>query len=224
MLRLHVTEVLAPVRRVGDVVVPIVRQRDVTGAQFVIGLEQREIRADDIPVLDPDRRHQLAASRDPLEVVRRVRDLDPVRIHLLCHPVDRVELDHRVRLRLRVVLRGPLGLAHVDDEERRVEPTLFHLHQIDLPTSPDAGVNLRCGEVERDVVVGIDGQHPVVDAAGSVDERRLPGGGVRRDLRRRVGAAAGRRQQPGERKPADTSPCPFTHQCLSPNHYGPVTL
>ncbi len=185
VLGLGVAEVLARRRRVGDVVVPAVRERDVARAELVVGLEQREVAADDVAVLDADRGDELAARVDALDVVRGVGQLDLLRAELLRQPVDRLELRHRVGLRLLVVLRRPLRLADVDDEEGGVEPALAHLGDVDLPLEPLAGIDLLGGEVERDVVVRVDGEHALVDLARLLDERDFVVAGGARERRER---------------------------------------
>ena len=116
-----VAQVRARLRRVGDVVMAVVGKCHITRAEIVIALQQGEIPADHVTVLDADRRHQLALGVDTLDIVGRVGQFDQVRVHLPGHPVDGVELRHGIGLRPGVVLRSALGLADVDDEESRVE-------------------------------------------------------------------------------------------------------
>src|SRR5690606_11331711 len=94
VLGLAVAEVLTRRGGVRDVVVAAVRERDVTRAEAVVLLEQREVLADDEAVLDADRGDELALPVDALDVVRGVRDLDLVRVHL-GRAVDRTELRER---------------------------------------------------------------------------------------------------------------------------------
>ena len=66
-------------------------------------------------------------------------------------------------------------------------PAFAHLRQVDLTRGADPRIHLAGGEVERNVVVGIDRDDAVVDAAGhrfDVALGHLDGRGCRR-LRRR---------------------------------------
>src|SRR5690606_21397919 len=94
VLGLAVAEALTRRGGLREVVVAAVRERDVTRAEAVVLLEQREARADDEAVHEADRGDELALPVDALDVVRGVRDLDLVRVHP-GHAVDRAELRER---------------------------------------------------------------------------------------------------------------------------------
>src|SRR5690606_13112393 len=148
---------------------------------------------DHVAVLDPDRGDELPAPVDPLDVRGAVCQLDLVRIQLVRHPADRVELRHRLLFRTLVVLGRAFRLADVDDEERRVQPALAHLRQVDLEVPPDAGVHLLGRVVEGDVDVRVEGEDAVVDLARPGDDLVLRDGGrAPRDGRRATGRPADR--------------------------------
>ena len=158
----RVTQVHAGLGGVGDVVVAIVRQRHVAGAEFVVALQRGDVAADHVTVLDADRRDQFAFGVDALDIVGRVGQFDQVGVHLLGHAVNGVELGHGVGPGLRVVLRRSLGLADVDDEETGIQAAGAHLLQIHLPRGVKRVNGFGC-EVGRDVIVTVYGQHRFVD-------------------------------------------------------------
>ena len=142
------------------------RLRYCARAPLVVLGQQREIASDDIAVLDADRRDQLTRTVDALDVVRRVRDLDEIRVHPLGHAVDGVELGDRPFAGLLVPFGCSARLAHVDDEEADVQSARAHLLQVHLAVGVER-VDGIGGEVEGNVVVRVDRQHVVVDAPGA---------------------------------------------------------
>ena len=166
VFRLRIPEVLPRIAGIGDVVVSVVDEAEVAGAELVVLLEQRQVLADREAVLDPDHRDQLPLGVDPFRVVRAIGDLDDVRMHR-SGAVDGVELGHRPLPGRFVVLGRPLALAEIDDEEPHVEAALLHPRVVHLEVLVDvSGVHLVGGVVEGDVNVGVEGHHRVVDAAG----------------------------------------------------------
>ncbi len=99
-------------------------------------------------------------------------DLYEVRIHLR-HAVNGVELRHRIRFGLLVVLRCALRLADVNDKESDIESTGAHVLQIHLPGCVQR-VHGRCREIERNVVMAVDCDDSVVDGL-SAGAKRLVG-------------------------------------------------
>ena len=85
-----------------------------------------------------------------------------MRIHLVRHAVDRIELRHCIGSRLRVVLRRPFGLTHKNVKKPDVESTRTHIFEIDLASTVQRIDGLGC-EIERDIVVTVDGDHRVVN-------------------------------------------------------------
>ena len=146
-----------------------VGQRDVAGTEFVVALEEREIITNDVPVLDADGGDELTGRVDAFDVVSGVGQLDEIRIYLVHHAVDRIELRHCIGFRLRVVLRRPFSLTHKNDKKPDVESTRTHLFEIDLADTVQRIDGLG-REVERDIVVTVDGDHRVVnDLAGGAE-------------------------------------------------------
>ena len=96
-----------------------------------------------------------------------------------------VELRDRLRVGIRVSLRCQRALAHIDDHPRYVQPAGFHLGKVDLVPKVH-GVVALCREVSRaNVVVAVEGDNPLVDAAGALDQVGL-------GLVRRLTRASGR--------------------------------
>ena len=156
-------------RRVADVVVAAVGERDVASPELVIIVHETQIAPDDEAVLDADDGDALAGGVDAHDVVDAVGQLDPVRVQFLGSPVDGLEFDHGRRLRRgegRIVTR--LRLAHVDDEEGAVETTLAHLRQVDFVGASDSRIDGFAGELGGDVDVGVEGEDAVVDPPGPV--------------------------------------------------------
>ena len=156
---------------------PVVRERHVAAAALPELLHAGDVGADRIAVLDADHGHLPAALRDPCHVGRGQGELDVVRCNLLRQVVNRVELgDGRLvgavvsgRLKRVGHLRRIL-LADVHDHEGDVEAALFHLRQVHLCGEPHRVVARSC-EVRRvDIVVGVERNHPFVNAARAGDE------------------------------------------------------
>lgn len=100
---------------------------------------------------------------DWFDIVRRVGKLDPIWIHLLRHAMNRIEFRLGGGLGSGVVLGGPFGLTHKDDEEGGVESTLLHLGQVHLPVTAHTGIDIGSCKIGRDVIVGVDRQHMLVN-------------------------------------------------------------
>ncbi len=99
----------------------------------------------------------------------------PIRVgrDLLREAVNGVELLDRLRVGPVVALGRERPLPDVDDEEGGVETALFHLGKVDLGVEA-LGVVARLGEVARiDVVVRVERDDALVDAARPLDERRV---------------------------------------------------
>ncbi len=65
-----------------------------------------------------------------------------------------------------IVLARSLGLTDIDDEEPCVQSPLRHLRDVDLPITPDTGIDFLGGEVEGDVIMCIDGNDTLVNLSG----------------------------------------------------------
>ena len=118
---------------VGELVVPVVREREVAGTAVIELPDVGEVFADPVAVLDAHERNLLAALDDATHVGSRIRDLDAVRREFLGEPVHRVELLEIPVERLLVAgRREVLCLADVDGEEDGVEAGVLHLGEIHL--------------------------------------------------------------------------------------------
>ena len=175
VLRFGVAEILPRVAGIGDVVMPVVGEGDVAGAQLVVLLEQGKVLADHVAVLDPDHGHQFPLGVDALRVVRGVGEFDDVRMHR-GGAVDGVELRDRPLLGGFVVLGRPLGLSEVDDEEPDVEAAFLHPGIVHLEILVEvSGIDFLGRVVEGDVDMGVEGHHRIVDALGLGEDRFLLG-------------------------------------------------
>jgi hypothetical protein len=94
-----------------------VRQRHVARAEIVVGLDERQIVPDHPAVFDADPGDQLARIVNAHRVVRRVRDLDEIRVHLLGHAVDGGEFVHRTFFGDGISAVRTRALADVDGED-----------------------------------------------------------------------------------------------------------
>ncbi len=77
-----VAELRFRTRGAREVVVAVVHERDVARAEIVIAIEQLEILAEHVAVLDADCNDELAARGDPREIVRAVGELDAFGVEL----------------------------------------------------------------------------------------------------------------------------------------------
>ena len=101
-----------------------------------------------------------------------------------------IELRHGLLVGIVVASRRERPLADIDDEERRIQAAIAHLGQVDLRVEPLRVVFLAREILGFDVVVGIEGDHAIMNRASFLDERS-----IRRRLRRywhREGADEGR--------------------------------
>ena len=94
-----IAELRAGARRAREVVVAIMDEPHVARAKRVVPFEQPEIAAQREAVLDADGGDELAAGGDARDVCGAVGDLDAIRIDLVGHATDGIELRHRVGLR-----------------------------------------------------------------------------------------------------------------------------
>jgi hypothetical protein len=101
------------------------------------------------------------------------RQLDLTRRERLCQPVDRFELFHRCRVGGVESLWRQVSLSDVDDEEGRVEPALFHLRQVDLRVQILCVVERPRKIARVDIVMGVEGDDPIVNDPCSLQERRI---------------------------------------------------
>ena len=202
-----VTELVAWVAGVTDLVVPVVAQGDVSGPQVIEPLQVRQVGADRIPVLDPDHHHPPAGLGNPLDVVRRGCQRATIRIHGSGEPVDGVELGRGVGERLGVPIRVAPPLTDVDDQEHGVDFALGHLHQVALEFGMiDSRIELLRGVLgARDVDVRIERENSLVDPSCPVEQpllrRRIAQRALGRRLRRAQGAD-GEQNQKGQGRPS----------------------
>ena len=156
--------------RVRELAVPVVRERHVASAHPLEALDVREVSTDRIRVLNPNHRDLLSCGDDAPHVVRRQREFDPVRRDLLSEPMYRLELGQSLLMRVGVALWGQLSLAHIDDHPRHVEGAFLHVGKVHLRGKLHRVVALG-GEVRgADVVVRIERDDPLVDAACALDQ------------------------------------------------------
>ena len=157
---------------IGELTVPVVRQRHVAPAAFVELADVGDVCADREAILDADENGLAAAGVNGARLRSGCRQSYACRRELLGQTMDRIELFERrsicLRERRTVKFRR---LTDVHDQEGAVETTLFHLCDVDLRARQLRRVVDRVGaEVRRiDVDVCVDGHHALVDAAGAGD-------------------------------------------------------
>ena len=140
-----------------QVVVADVDQADRARTAVVGGVEAMQVVAERVGVLDLDGGREQARLVVGHQLLGRGGQADAVGI-LHQHAADAVVLLARLLHRLGVAGSVELVLRHPDHEERRVEPTAFHLAQVDQQAGVVAHVEARLAHVvERDVDVGVDG-------------------------------------------------------------------
>ena len=184
---IHVPILSARLGGVCYVVVPVVGQRDIACSQLVVDGEHGQVLSEHITVFNSDGCDELARVVNAFSIIRAIRDVDLLRVHLFRHAVNRFELYQRVGFRLGVIFRRSLGLADIDNKERHIQPTCTHFLESHLARRVlwiDGG---RC-EVERDIVVTIDSHDGVVNSRGPSAQCVVGVGCV-------FGLRAGRRQQ-----------------------------
>ena len=121
--------------RVGQLAVPVVRQRQVAGAavvELLDALDRRRGIAERVAVLDADERDLLAGLVDPPDVGGGQRQLDLVGRDLFGQQMNGVELRDRLLVGVVVAFWGERALPDIDDEEGRIETARHHLRQVDL--------------------------------------------------------------------------------------------
>ena len=156
--------------RVGELAVAVVGERHVAAAALGKVADVVEVGAERVRVLDADHRDLSSGGDDTTRVVGGQRESDTIRRDLIGETVDRVELRNRLGVRVRVTLLRERALADVHDHPRHVEPTRLHVGKVDL--SAQVGRVVALGrEVRRIyVVVRIERDDPLVDAASTSDE------------------------------------------------------
>ena len=138
-------------------------------------VEQVHVAAYGKAVLDADQRDPAALGVYAPDIGGGERQSDPVGIVDVRHLADGRVLDEGVGDRASVAGLAALALHHENDEERRIQSALLHARQVHLLAGrlrPRRIVGLRA-EVRRDVHVGIDGDHPIVDGPGAFQQLRL---------------------------------------------------
>jgi len=103
----------------------------------------------------------------------RESETDIVRGDLFREPVNGVKLRHSLPVGAVIPFRSQRALADINDHERHVHIAFDHFRQIDLRRQAHFVIAV-CREVGGlDVVVGVELDHPVVNAFGFGNQRRI---------------------------------------------------
>ena len=167
---------------VRQLAVAVVRERHVAAAAHVELLHPVDRGAfvtQRVTVLDPDQRDLLALRIDPPHVLSRERQLDLIGRQHFRQAMNRFELLDRLPICVGVTLRSELTLPDINDEEGSVETALLHLRQVDLVAEVLRVVVGKSEVAWIDVVVRVEGDHPIVDGFRLRHQRRVSGRGCR---------------------------------------------
>ena len=159
-------------RGVAQVVVAVVGQSQVARAKVVVRLEDVQVPAEGMAVLDPDERRAPPLAVNAPHVRGRARQTDGLRVLHVGHAADGGKLGERVGHGPRVARHVALALPHVNDEKHRIQPAALHPHQIDLAAARLGlpGIVGLGTEIGRYIHVGVHGEDTRVDGRGAGEE------------------------------------------------------
>ena len=196
-------------RRVGEVVVPQVREREHSRAGLVELVQCRDVGAEDHGVLEAENQGRLALFVGRDDLVGRPGDHRVVR-GVGSQGVHGRYFLVRSRPRRGIAFRRSRPGADRDGHDDRVDAARMQLGRIDLGQAVVADVGRRRIR-ELGVRVGVQDQHALVDGPRLLEQRLGRGLGVRRAATRGTGASARKRQS--EAQGPYQSSSAFSHRC-----------